>query len=539
MKSSKLNVLIFVTLAIVSIVSAQEVDGKDLELSETKFKKYYIQRHDSGHGGCDEGHEEVVKVKGKGSVQAPYLFQLLFYFSSPPTGSSYNVGGNDEGKGGKGKASGGGYSSGGEKSSGSGSGEQSSSAKGKAKTLYAHHKIWMVIMGTGVAVEVMVVVAMKTTRTTEEMVMDTVVVNENLNPKIMEIYVIHLNLVALSSLGYDSGAGKGSGSVKVKGVTKGKGTTSGYSSKSGSSGSGSGEEGSGGGEKNGNKGKIKRSVSVPNGQAYRVDKNVVNISISTISTRPVVVDGRKNNNKNSRREAPSGAGPKKERSSNGRRHIGTVIGNKGNSTASNGSLILRNGVSASNEKGHNDNGRRSIGTAIGGRSNSSPSSGVTIHGDRGNGRRSVGSVIGDKGNSSNGNKAQNSSGASNSERNNGGNAKRNIGSVIGERNNKDNGGKPTSVTGSINKGKENIENAKRNVVPGKGVSRGPISGPINGPINGPSGRVTVQAPGRAGGRVQPSPTFTRSQPLTIPPAKPHRNVPTHLQEIPYIDILFR
>lgn len=48
--------LIFVTyLVIVSIVSAQEVDDKDLELSETKFKKYYIQRHDSGHGGCDDG----------------------------------------------------------------------------------------------------------------------------------------------------------------------------------------------------------------------------------------------------------------------------------------------------------------------------------------------------------------------------------------------------------------------------------------------------------------------------------------------------
>jgi hypothetical protein len=53
---SQLNVLIFVTyLVIVSIVSAQEVDDKDLELSETKFKKYYIQRHDSGHGGCDDG----------------------------------------------------------------------------------------------------------------------------------------------------------------------------------------------------------------------------------------------------------------------------------------------------------------------------------------------------------------------------------------------------------------------------------------------------------------------------------------------------
>jgi hypothetical protein len=52
----QLNVLIFVTyLVIVSIVSAQEVDDKDLELSETKFKKYYIQRHDSGHGGCDDG----------------------------------------------------------------------------------------------------------------------------------------------------------------------------------------------------------------------------------------------------------------------------------------------------------------------------------------------------------------------------------------------------------------------------------------------------------------------------------------------------
>jgi hypothetical protein len=36
------------------------------------------------------------------------MFQLLFNFSSPTTGSSYNVGGNDEGnKGGKGKASGG------------------------------------------------------------------------------------------------------------------------------------------------------------------------------------------------------------------------------------------------------------------------------------------------------------------------------------------------------------------------------------------------------------------------------------------------
>lgn len=47
--------LIFVTLVIVSIVSAQEVDDNDLKLLETKFRKYYIQRHDSGYGGCDDG----------------------------------------------------------------------------------------------------------------------------------------------------------------------------------------------------------------------------------------------------------------------------------------------------------------------------------------------------------------------------------------------------------------------------------------------------------------------------------------------------
>ncbi len=55
LSSCKQNVLIFVTLVIVPIVSAQEVDDKDLELSETKFKKYYIQRHDSGYRGCDDG----------------------------------------------------------------------------------------------------------------------------------------------------------------------------------------------------------------------------------------------------------------------------------------------------------------------------------------------------------------------------------------------------------------------------------------------------------------------------------------------------
>ncbi|XP_046631311.1 keratin, type I cytoskeletal 9-like isoform X3 [Daphnia pulicaria] len=452
MKSSKLNVLIFVTyLVIVSIVSAQEVDDKDLELSETKFKKYYIQRHDSGHGGCDDGHEEVVKVKGKGS--------------------SYNVGGNDEGiKGGKGKASGGGYSRGGGKSSGSGSGEQSTSAKGHT---VSHGKAKGKGHGGGYSSG-----SNKGEKGGYEVVIRKVKVkkvkikgghhghrigsgsdgggsDEDSNNGRNGYARVRVKGKGKKgghgySIGYDSGAGKGSGSVKVKGVTKGKGTTSGYSSKSGSSGSGSGEEGSGGGEKNGNKGKVKRSVSVPSGQAYRVDGNVVNISISTIFTshrkpnvgpRPVV-DGSKNSNKNSRREAPSGkssvrvgnqstngkvvirsvpvvasvtkksnttssgVGPEKERSSNGIRHIGTVIGNKGNSTTSNGSLILRSGGSASNEKGHNDNGRRSIGTAIGGRSNSSPSSGGS--GERGNGRRNVGSVIGDKGNnsSSNGNKAQ-------------------------------------------------------------------------------------------------------------------------------------
>ena len=48
--------IFFVTLMIVlTYGSTQEVAEEDLELSETKFKKYYIHRHDSGYGGCDDG----------------------------------------------------------------------------------------------------------------------------------------------------------------------------------------------------------------------------------------------------------------------------------------------------------------------------------------------------------------------------------------------------------------------------------------------------------------------------------------------------